>query len=89
MENFNDVEMTRRQVTNQSMVDLIIRHMSYFSMVHYVKTDILGVRFFCENMSLSNSGLQDVMRDLPLCSVRIEDGLLTFDLDAYGGTRVI
>lgn len=89
MENFKKVVMTKRKVSNQSMVDLIIRHMSYFSQVHYVKTDVNGVQFYCEFMSLTNSGLQDVMRELPLCRVQITDGLLTFDLDAYGGTRVL
>lgn len=60
--------------------------MSYNSQVHYVTTDVLGVRFYCEWMSYDSNFIQDIKRQLPFCEVRIVDGLLTFNLDFYGGT---
>lgn len=60
--------------------------MNYYSQVHYVTTDVVGVRFYCEWMSFNNDGIQDIKRELPFCKVRIVDGLLTFDLEFYGGT---
>lgn len=72
--------------TNQCLIDLIKREMNYLSQVHYVTTDEFGVRYYCEWLTLDCSGIRDIMRQLPLCKVRIVDGLLTFDLGFYGGT---
>lgn len=71
---------------NQCLIDLIKREMHYLSQVHYVTTDEIGVRYYCEWLTLDCSGIHDIMRKLPFCKVRIVDGLLTFDLDFYGGT---
>lgn len=71
---------------NQCLIDLIKREMSYNSQVHYVTTDVLGVRYYCEWMDFECSGIQDIKRKLPFCSVRFVDGLLTFNLNFYGGT---
>ena len=72
---------------NQCLIDLIKREMSYYSQIHYVNTNVDGVQFYCEFMTLNNSGVQNIVRKLPFCKVRIVDGLLTFDLDFYGGTN--
>lgn len=86
MERINEDFVTRKTFTNQSMVDFIIREMKSYSQVHYVKTDVNGVQFYCEFMSLNNLGMENIIKALPMCKVRIVDGLLSFDLYNYGGT---
>lgn len=70
---------------NPSMVELIKREMKDYSQVHFVKCDLDCIFFYCSFLTFSNLGMKNILRALPLCKVRIIDGLLAFDLSNYGG----